>query len=114
MDKIMIYNVKTYYINSITDDRLIRYDVIKLNDDTYQVKVFDDQQRGISHPSLVAQIDDFQITREEYTKSIRQGSINPSGRKWHRVLKILSMIVFKNTEIHCHNRTAYGRFFIPI
>lgn len=62
----MIYDVKTYYINSKTDARLIRYDVIKLNDDTYKVKVFDDQQRGISHPSLVAQIDDFQITREEY------------------------------------------------
>ncbi len=73
----MIYNVKTYYINSKTDARLIRYDVIKLNDDTYQVKVFDDQQRGISHPSLVAQIDDFQITREEYNKKYPSGFNQP-------------------------------------
>ncbi|NEG91077.1 hypothetical protein [Leclercia adecarboxylata] len=65
----MIYNVETYYINSETDARLIRYDVIKLHSDAYQVKVFDDQQRGISHPSLVAQIDDFPITVEEYVKS---------------------------------------------
>ncbi|HDR2623503.1 TPA: hypothetical protein QCI71_004445 [Enterobacter chuandaensis] len=69
----MIYDVKTYYINSKTNARLIRYDVIKLNDDTYQVKVFDDQQRGISHPSLVAQVDDFQITREEYNKKYPSG-----------------------------------------
>ncbi|MCK7419817.1 hypothetical protein [Enterobacter asburiae] len=69
----MIYSVKTYYVNSNTDARLIRYDVIKLNDDTYQVKVFDDQQRGISDPSLVVQIDDFQITREEYNKKYPSG-----------------------------------------
>ncbi|XUM27945.1 hypothetical protein ACQ86C_06580 [Enterobacter asburiae] len=69
----MIFNVKTYYINSKTDARLIRYDVVKLNDDTYQVKVFDDQQRGISHPGLVVQIDDFQITREEYNKQYSSG-----------------------------------------
>lgn len=65
----MIYSAQTYYISSETDARLIRYDVIKLHSDAYQVKVFDDQQRGISHPSLVAQIDDFQITVEEYVKA---------------------------------------------
>ncbi len=74
----MIYNVDTYYINSKTDPRLIRYDVIKLNNDAYQVKVFDDQQRGISHPSLVAQIDDFQITREEYDKKYPSGMHLPT------------------------------------
>ncbi|WP_419057247.1 hypothetical protein [Kluyvera georgiana] len=70
----MIYKVTTYYINSKSDPRLIRYDVIKINDDTYQVKVFDDQQRGITHPSLVAQIDDFQITREEYNTKYQVSS----------------------------------------
>ena len=70
----MIYNVTTYYINSKSDPRLIRYDVIKLNNDIYQVKVFDDQQRGISHPSLIDQIDDFQITREEYNKKYQVSS----------------------------------------
>lgn len=70
----MIYsNVNTYYINSNSDPRLIRYDVIQLNNDIYQVKVFDDQQRGLSHPSLMVQIDDFQITREEYDKKYPSG-----------------------------------------
>lgn len=70
----MIYKVDTYYINSKSDPRLIRYDVIKLDNDTYQVKVFEDQQRGISQPSLVAQIDDFQITRGEYNKKYQISS----------------------------------------
>ncbi len=70
----MIYNVTTYYINSKSNSRLIRYDLIKLDDDTYHVKVFDDQQCGISHQSLVVQIDDFQITREEYNKKYQISS----------------------------------------
>jgi hypothetical protein len=45
-------NVETYYVSSKTDSRLIRYDVIKINNDVYQVKVIDDQQRGITHPSI--------------------------------------------------------------
>lgn len=74
----MIYSAQTYYINSETDARFIRYDVIKLNSDTYQVKVFDDQQRGISPPSLVEQIDDFPITREEYVKNQSLGFTEPN------------------------------------
>lgn len=74
----MIYNVETYYINSETDARLIRYDVIKINGDTYQVKVFDDQQHGISQPTLVAQVDDFQITRDEYVKTQSLGFDEPN------------------------------------
>jgi len=73
----MIYSAQTYYISSETDARLIRYDVIKLNNDTYQVKVFDDQQRGISPPSLVEQINDFLITREEYVKNQSLGFSEP-------------------------------------
>ena len=74
----MIYKVDTYYINSKSDQRLIRYDVIKLDNDTYQVKVFEDQQRGIAQPSLVAQIDDFQITREDYDKKYPSGLRQPT------------------------------------
>lgn len=65
----MIYSAQTYYISNENDARLIRYDVIKIHSDAYQVKVFDDQQRGISPPGLVEQIDDFPITLEEYVKS---------------------------------------------
>ncbi len=61
-------NVETYYVSSKTDSRLIRYDVIKINNDVYQVKVIDDQQRGITHPSLLVQLDDFEITRAEYNQ----------------------------------------------
>jgi hypothetical protein len=69
----MIYGVTTYYINSITDPRVIRYDVIAINGDTYQVKVVDDQQQGISHPTQLVQIDDFLITRDDYDKKYPSG-----------------------------------------
>lgn len=65
----MIYrNVETYYINSKTDTRVIRYDVIKIDDDTYRVKVIDEQQEGIAQPNLLIQIDQFDLTRQQYNE----------------------------------------------
>ena len=70
----MIYsNIKTYYINSEDDLRVVRYDLIKIDNDTYQVKVIDEQQRGINHPSSLVQIDDFLITRNDYNKKYPTG-----------------------------------------
>jgi len=63
----MIYsNVKTLYISSNTDSRLVRYDIIRLDEDTFKVKVVDEQQEGIAQPNLLIQIDQFDITRQQY------------------------------------------------
>lgn len=88
----MIYSsVVTYYINSKTDSHLIRYDVIKIDNDTYRVKVIGDQQRGITHPSLLVQLDDFLITREDYNKKY------PTG--FQRTISINTPPGFENTIV---------------
>lgn len=69
----MIYDVTTYYINSKTDANLMRYDVISIDSDTYHVKVFDNQQHGISAPDLISQVAEFQITRAEYNARYQVG-----------------------------------------
>lgn len=69
----MIYGAKTYYINSSKDPRVIRYDVITIDKDTYRVKVVDDQSRGISPPSHLVQLDEFLITRDDYNKKYPSG-----------------------------------------
>ncbi|QLW75090.1 hypothetical protein HV139_13690 [Citrobacter freundii] len=66
--------VKSVYINSKTDSRLIRYDVIRTDPDTYLVKVFDNQQRGISVPGLISQIAEFEITRAAYNEKYQVGN----------------------------------------
>ncbi|ELY4563217.1 TPA: hypothetical protein ONC27_004207 [Enterobacter asburiae] len=66
--------VKSVYINSKTDSRLIRYDVIRTDPDTYLVKVFDNQQRGISVPDLISQIAEFEITRAAYNEKYQVGN----------------------------------------
>ncbi|EJB8473951.1 hypothetical protein MW376_004105 [Citrobacter freundii] len=66
--------VKSVYINSKTDSRLIRYDVIRTDPDTYLVKVFDNQQRGISVPDLISQISEFEITRAAYNEKYQVGN----------------------------------------
>lgn len=71
----MIYrNVETHYINSNTDARLVRYDVIKIDDDTYRVKVIDEQQQGIAQPNLLIQIDQFDLTRHQYNEKYDVGN----------------------------------------
>jgi len=63
----MIYSdVKTFYISSKTDSRLVRYDVIKLDADTFTVKVVDEQQHGVAQPNILIQVAQFDITRQQY------------------------------------------------
>lgn len=44
--------VETYYINSNDNSRLVRYDVIKIDDDSFVVKVFDNEYLGKSYLAL--------------------------------------------------------------
>lgn len=69
----MIYkNIQTYYIDNGQDTRLVKYEVIKINDQKYVVKVFDDQQRAISPPHNIVEIDTLIFTQEDYLKDTGQ------------------------------------------
>lgn len=70
----MIYsNIKTYYIDNGAGSRLVRYDAIRVSDDKIIVKVTDDQQRAISPPHSIVEIDTLEFTREQYLKDTGQG-----------------------------------------
>ena len=63
----MIYtDIKTLYIASENNQRLVRYDVVKKSDNDYIVKVFDEQTKGIADPKIVIQVDEFEVTQQNY------------------------------------------------
>ncbi|WP_210484162.1 hypothetical protein [Pantoea ananatis] len=63
----MIYsNIQTRYITSTKNNRLVRYDLIVIDEDTYVVKVWDDQQRGLSKPGSIIELDSLEFTRADY------------------------------------------------
>lgn len=77
--KNMIYsNVKTHYIDNGQGTRLVKYDVIKISNQKYVVKVFDDQQRSISPPHNIVEIDTLVFTHEDYMRDTGQGGFQTS------------------------------------
>lgn len=71
----MIFSeVETHYINSNTDSRLVRYDVIRIDDDTFVVNVFDVQQRSASPSGSITNSATFKITRNDYESENNIGS----------------------------------------
>lgn len=63
----MIYNdLNIFYINSDNDDRLVRYDVMRKQNNDLIVKVFDVQSGGIADPKIIIQIDEFEIAYDSY------------------------------------------------
>lgn len=63
----MIYtDITTLYITSANNQRLVRYDVIKKSADDYIVKVFDEQTKGIAEPKILIQVDEFEVTQQNY------------------------------------------------
>lgn len=77
----MIYsNIKIYYIDNGAGSRLVRYEVIKVNDDKIIVKVTDDQQRSISPPHSIVEIDTLEFTHEQYMKDTGQGGFQSAIR----------------------------------
>lgn len=65
----MIYsNVKTHYISGDNNTRLVRYDVIEKNSDFFLVKVIEEQNKGNAEPKILALLEEFEITRDEYKK----------------------------------------------
>ncbi|WP_456310439.1 hypothetical protein [Serratia proteamaculans] len=65
-------NIKTYYIDRGQNSRLVRYDAIKVSNDKIIVKVFDDQQRAISPPHSIVEIETLEFTRDQYLKDTGQ------------------------------------------
>lgn len=57
---------KSFYLNSKSSARLIRYDIITIDADNYTVKVFDDQQAGVSPPHQIVLLDEIQLKRSDY------------------------------------------------
>lgn len=63
----MIYtDITTFYITSDNNQRLVRYDVVKKSADGYIVKVFDEQTKGIAEPKIIIQVDEFEVTQQNY------------------------------------------------
>lgn len=65
-------SVKTYYIDNGQGTRLVKYDVINISDKEVVVKVFDDQQRAISPPHNIVEIDTLVFNHDEYLKDTGQ------------------------------------------
>ncbi|HBQ5655127.1 TPA: hypothetical protein L7569_004629 [Klebsiella pneumoniae] len=75
----MIYSrIETRYITSGINTRLVRYDAIYVDDDTIVVKVFDDQQRGISPPNSIIEVATLNFTKEEYKSEQGIGGLQRS------------------------------------
>lgn len=62
----MIFDYTSFYISSQDHGRLLRYDVIKLDYESYLVKVFD-EKKGVTSPARsVIQTDEFQLARSDF------------------------------------------------
>lgn len=78
----MFYShIETRYITSESNERLVRYDRIKIDNDTYVVKVWDDQQRGISQPSLIHEVETIRFTRSSYNEEYGLGGFQRTVAK---------------------------------
>jgi len=71
----MIYSkIDTRYITSSSNERLVRYDRIKIDNDTYAVKIWDDQHQEISPTSSIVEMANLNFTRADYNKEYGIGS----------------------------------------
>jgi len=55
----MIFDYTSFYLSCNYHGRLIRYDVIKLDYESYLVKVFDDKSNEMSDSNLLVQVSEF-------------------------------------------------------
>lgn|GEM_PF-549449 len=71
----MIYSdIQTHYISSSQDKRLVRYDVICIDKDTYLVKVFDHRHFNRAMSDYYVEVASLEITREAYNLENNVGS----------------------------------------
>ncbi|EKY3198941.1 hypothetical protein ACSDIA_000445 [Cronobacter turicensis] len=62
----ILSDVETHYINSNESARLVRYDLIKIDEDNFIIKVFDNEYRGKTLPSFIHEVAELKVTREDY------------------------------------------------
>lgn len=68
----MIFDYTSFYISCNYHGRLIRYDVIKLDYESYLVKVFDDKSNEMSDSNLLVKISEFQLTRSDFLQAFEK------------------------------------------
>lgn len=71
-------DVTTYYITSNKSSRLVRYELIKNQNNDYFVKVFDEQSGGLAAPKVIIQVDEFDITYQAYSDEHRKSGFQTS------------------------------------
>lgn len=72
----MIYtNIITLYISGERNQRLVRYDVIPKANNDYIVKVIDEQTKGIADPKVLVEVDEFEVTQQNYRTEQSIGGI---------------------------------------
>lgn len=73
----MIYsNIRTHYLTSNSNDRLVRYDVIEIDEDNYLVKVIDDEQKELTPSCSLIEVFKLSFTRGTYKSDESIGSNN--------------------------------------
>lgn len=71
----MIFSdVETHYISSNQNSRLVRYDVIKTDDDTFVVKVIDNKALNNAQRDYFTEVATLIITRDDFNLENNIGS----------------------------------------
>lgn len=71
----MIFSdVETHYISSNQDSRLVRYDIIKTDEDTYVVKVMDSIHHNTTRRDDFPEVATLIITRDDFNLENNIGS----------------------------------------
>jgi len=90
-DGTMIYqDIKCFYISGNKNNRLVKYELVRLQGDDYLVKVFDEQTKGIADPKHIIQIDEFKVSRASYQEEHHSSGLQtavksqlPSSFEWY-------------------------------
>ncbi|MDU4209939.1 hypothetical protein CWN26_24370 [Klebsiella pneumoniae] len=68
----MILDYTSFYISCKNHGRLVRYDVIKLDYESYLIKVFAGETNEGSFPNPLIQLDEFQLTRSDFLQAFEK------------------------------------------
>ncbi|ALE65251.1 hypothetical protein [Salmonella enterica] len=76
----MIYkDITILYIDSGKNNRLIRYDLLRKENNDFVVQVFDDQNEDIADPKPTIKIDQFEITYDNYLDNCKHSNKLPDS-----------------------------------
>ncbi|MFL7890125.1 hypothetical protein [Enterobacter pseudoroggenkampii] len=81
-------DITTIYINSDKNNRLIRYDLLRKENNDFIIQVFDDQNRDIADPKPIIKIDQFEITYDSYIDDCKHSQKLPASFEEYVDLKL--------------------------